>query len=70
MRVRKRQNDGVDEIREQFPDLIANDDKPDFPMRDKIRIAATDPVGFAVYAGVALAVKATPRGTAGWSRGR
>lgn len=70
VRVRKRQNDGVDEIRARYPDLLKNDDKPDFPMLDKIRIAVRDPIGFAVYAGVALAVKAMPQGGSGWSRGR
>jgi glycosyltransferase involved in cell wall biosynthesis len=70
VRVRKRQNDGVDEIKAQYPDLLKNDDKPGFPMIEKLRIAAADPIGFAVYAGVALAVKLAPTGVSGWSRGR
>lgn len=70
VKVRKRQNDGVDEIRHRFPELIENDDKPRFPILDKIRIAALDPVGFAIYAGVALAVRLVPAGSSNWSRGR
>ena len=70
VRVRKRQNDGVDEIRARYPDLMANDDKPSFPIRQKVEMALRDPVGFAVYAGVALATKLGRPGDTGWSRGR
>jgi glycosyltransferase involved in cell wall biosynthesis len=70
VRVRKRQNDGVDEIKARYPDLLKNDDKPVFPLTEKLKIAVADPVGFAVYAGVALAVKFAPAGASGWSRGR
>ena len=70
VRVRKRQNDGVDEIRARYPDLMANDDKPSFPIRQKVELALRDPVGFAVYAGVVLATKLGRPGDTGWSRGR
>ncbi|SHH65013.1 glycosyltransferase [Marivita hallyeonensis] len=70
VRVRKRQNDGVDEIRSKYPDLLQNDDKPVFGMADKLRLALRDPVGFAVYGGVALVVRLMPAGSTGWSRGR
>ncbi|MFP7674730.1 glycosyltransferase [Marivita sp. S0852] len=70
VRVRRRQNAGVDEIRRLYPELMLNDDKPDFPLIDKARLALKDPIGFAVYAGVALAVKFIPAKTSTWSRGR
>lgn len=70
IRVRRRQNAGVDEIAAHYPDLIRNEDKPDFPAADKLRIALGNPLGFLIYAGVALAVKLTPRSDQDWSRGR
>lgn len=70
VRMRRRQNAGVDEIREVYPELLDNDDKPDFPLRDKLKLALHDPIGFAVYAGVALAVRLPDRRANGWSRGR
>ena len=70
VRVRRRQNAGVDEIREHHPDLLHNDDKPAFPLREKLRLALQDPIGFAVYSGVSLAVRVTGGKSSGWSRGR
>lgn len=70
VRVRRRQNAGVDEIQEYYPELLDNDDKPPFPARDKMKLALKDPLGFAVYSGVALAVRLTGSKATGWSRGR
>jgi glycosyltransferase involved in cell wall biosynthesis len=70
VRVRRRQNAGVDEIREYYPDLLRNDDKPAFPIHQKVKLALKDPIGFAVYSGVALAVRLTGGHANGWSRGR
>ena len=70
MRVRRRQNAGVDEIKAKYPELLKNDDKPAFPLQEKLRLAVKDPIGFAVYAGVALAVRLTGSNGSGWSRGR
>ncbi|SLN22568.1 Glycosyl transferase family 2 [Roseivivax jejudonensis] len=71
VRVRRRQDRGVEEIARRYPALLANDDKPAFPAARKLRLALRDPVGFAVYSGVALAVRFGPAGAgAGWSRGR
>ena len=68
VRVRRRQNIGVTEIRRLYPALAANDEKPPLGAAGKLRLALNDPAGFAVYAGVALA---TRLGTdKGWSRGR
>ncbi|MGJ8603515.1 MAG: glycosyltransferase family 2 protein [Marivita sp.] len=70
VRVRRRQNAGVDEIRDHYPDLMRNDDKPTFTLLDKATLALKDPIGFAVYSGVALAVRLTATGATDWSRGR
>lgn len=70
VRVRRRQNAGVDEIRALYSDLLANDDKPAFPLKEKAMLALQDPLGFAVYTGVAIAVRLTGSKDSGWSRGR
>lgn len=70
VRVRRRQNAGVDEIRMRYGHLLENDDKPDFAWGQKIRLALKDPVGFVVYAGVAVAVRLSRGDGAAWSRGR
>ncbi|WP_425039934.1 glycosyltransferase family 2 protein [Primorskyibacter sp. S187A] len=68
VKVRRRQNRGVEEIREQFPELLQNDDKPAFPMGQKLSMALSDPTGFAIYTSVALATKFGRTTT--WERGR
>ena len=68
--VRRRQALSVAKIANRFPPLLRNDDKQRFPLRRKISLALCDPLGFAVYAGVALAVRLSPGRSAGWSRGR
>ncbi len=70
VRVRRRQNIGVDEVADRFPQLIKNDDKPAFPLGRKLRMALRDPIGFAVYSGVALIASTTERGRLDWNRGR
>lgn len=68
VRVRRRQNLGVQEIARSYPELAANDEKPPVSPAAKLRLALGDPAGFAVYAGVALATRLG--GDSGWSRGR
>ena len=70
IKVRRRQNAGVDEITARYPDVTRNEDKPEFPLSEKLGLALRDPLGFVVYVGVALAVKVTPRRVQDWSRGR
>jgi len=69
VRVRARQDAGVREVREKFPQLIANDDKLKLGIFGKLFLALRDPVGFAVYSSVALRVK-FGRHDGSWSRGR
>ena len=70
VRVRKRQDAGVEELRRDYPHLFDNDDKSEFSLWDKVKLAVGDPVGFAVYAGVALAVRFSRGDQTAWSRGR
>lgn len=67
-RVRRRQDAGVAEIAKAYPGLMANDSKGVLAKGDLIGMALRDPLGFAVYAGVSLAVRLRPNG--GWTRGR
>ena len=68
VRVRRRQDAGVAELAALRPGLMANEDKPALTRGRLLRIALSDPLGLAVYVGVALAVRAKRGG--GWSRGR
>ncbi|WP_022702390.1 glycosyltransferase family 2 protein [Pseudorhodobacter ferrugineus] len=69
VRVRRRQDAGVAQIDDQFPGLLAREGKPRLSKMGVAKRAARDPVGFAVYAAVSLAVKAR-RGGIEWVRGR
>lgn len=69
IRVRKRQNHGVQQFATRFPELLRNDDKPPLGPGTAVALAFRDPIGFLSYFGVSLAVRfAKWDGT--WSRGR
>jgi glycosyltransferase involved in cell wall biosynthesis len=68
VKVRRRQNRGVAEIGERYPALLVNDGTEPLGAGRIMALAARDPVGFAVYAAVSLAVRLP--GPAGWVRGR
>jgi glycosyltransferase involved in cell wall biosynthesis len=68
VRVRRRQNRGVAEIAARYPELLRNDDKPRLPARRTLAMALRDPLGFAVYGGVAVATRLGA--SSGWERGR
>jgi glycosyltransferase involved in cell wall biosynthesis len=70
VRVRRRQNAGVDEVFTRYPDLVRNDDKSPLSKSKMLIMALRDPIGFAVYVAVALAVKARPQTSQSWERGR
>lgn len=68
VKVRKRQNRGVEEIRELYPSLAANDNKPRLTGGEIAKLALRDPIGFTVYTSVAFLTRFGA--DAGWSRGR
>ncbi|MGR1580889.1 glycosyltransferase [Thalassobius sp. S69A] len=71
IKVRRRQNIGVDQVGALYPDLLANDTKPRMSVPMLLGLMLRHPLGFVVYAGVALCVKLTPdRDGADWIRGR
>lgn len=67
--VRRRQNQGVRQVEARFPGLVENDDKLSPRPREIAALALRDPLGFATYAGVSLAVR-LGRWDGTWSRGR
>ena len=69
VRVRRRQDAGVSQIHRLYPQLAAHEDKGRMGLRGLARLGLRDPVGFAVYAAVALRVRMGRQG-AEWSRGR
>ena len=66
VKVRRRQDAGVAEIARLFPNLPANDGTP---TARKLPLALNNPLGFAVYSAVAIAVRLSPS-SPDWSRGR
>lgn len=69
VRVRRRQDRGVAEIAERWPGLLSREGKAPLGGRRLLALASADPVGFATYAAVSLAVR-LKRGPAVWTRGR
>lgn len=69
VRVRRRQDHGVTEIAASFPKLIRNEGQVRPRGRELAGLALRDPVGFAVYLTVALAVR-SGRNQNNWARGR
>lgn len=69
MKVRKRQDQGVTEIVQLHPLLLANEGKGRLGPAAMARLALSDITGFAVYAAVSLAVRLNRR-QASWTRGR
>ncbi len=69
IRVRRRQDAGVREIGQKFPELLRNAGPAGVSAGDKFRMALGDPIGFLTYSSVALVVKLLPAPKE-WSRGR
>lgn len=70
VRVRRRQDAGVREIAARWPDLLRNEGKAALGAVGAARLALRDPVGFAIYAAVSVAVRMERGPAAGWTRGR
>lgn len=70
IRVRRRQDIGVAEVRERFPQLWGNHDPQPQDAVPLWRRALRDPAGFAAYALVALAVRLPHKPQERWARGR
>ena len=69
IRVRRRQDAGVDEIRRLYPDLVGNDKRQPLTVSGLLRLIYEAPVSFAVYSALQLLVRLAP-GSTEWARGR
>ncbi len=69
VKVRRRQNTGVAELSEKFPELLKNDGVPGLGAGGYARLALRDPIGFATYCAVAVMVKIKGEDRT-WSRSR
>lgn len=68
-RVRRRQDAGVAELARLYPGILSREGKQRLGKAHLAGLALQDPVGFATYAAVSLAVRLVPSG-AEWARGR
>jgi glycosyltransferase involved in cell wall biosynthesis len=69
VRVRRRQDAGVDELRRLHPALMANEGKARLGLSGALGLFLSTPVSFLVYVTV-LAAARSRRPDGGWSRGR
>lgn len=67
-KVRRRQDAGVAEIERLYPGLLAREGKTPLTKAALLGMALRDPLGFATYAAVSLAVRFGK--SRGWTRGR
>jgi hypothetical protein len=70
VKVRRRQDQGVAELATLHPGLLDNEGKAPIGKGWLLRQALRDPVGFATYAAVSLAVRLGRGDQDGWVRGR
>ena len=70
IRVRRRQDAGMRELAETFPELLANEGKAALRPADHLRLFVSAPVSYLVYTGVILAVRLGGLGGRSWDRGR
>ena len=68
-RVRRRQDAGMAEISNTYPQILAHEGKAPLGFTAILKRALRDPSGFAVYAAVSVMVRLR-RGDAGFTRGR
>lgn len=69
VKVRRRQDAGVQELARNYPQLLANEGKAPLGAKRLLGLGLRDPLGFGAYALVSLAVRL--RGADGaWTRGR
>lgn len=69
VRVRRRQDAGVREVRTLYPQLFDNDTKAPVSKGFALRLLLKDPLGMLVYMAVHIAVRMKPA-SAEWTRGR
>ncbi|WP_170605363.1 glycosyltransferase [Ruegeria arenilitoris] len=69
VRVRRRQDAGVAEIRRLYPELIRNENAQKISLSNLLHLMVQVPIGFLVYATIQTLVRLRP-GSSEWVRGR
>jgi hypothetical protein len=69
VRVRRRQDAGVKELEALHPGTMEREGQPPLTTGHLARLALADPIGFAVYVAISLAVR-MGRKSAAFTRGR
>lgn len=69
VKVRRRQDAGVEEVARLYPELMKNDDKAKLGVVDLLGLLLRDPVGFLVFGWVRVLVRFQSQ-QSGWVRGR
>lgn len=70
IKVRRRQNAGVNELAKLYPEIFANDSKLRFTLPAALKAAMRHPLGALVYGFVSISVKITVDQGSEWKRGR
>jgi len=71
VRVRRRQDQGLAQMRETLPDLANRMEETAPDRSEKLRLFLKDPIGFIIYASVAVTVRLPLfRNCGSWDRGR
>jgi len=70
VKVRRRQDAGVRELRVLYPELERNESIPAVRLIDHLRLLLDEPIGYVIYASVQLWVRLGDHNQAVWTRGR
>ncbi|WP_298922074.1 glycosyltransferase [uncultured Roseobacter sp.] len=71
VRVRRRQDQGLEQMRQQLPELASRMERTAPDGREKLRLFCRDPLGFVIYSAVAVTVRLPIfRNRSTWDRGR
>jgi len=71
VRVRRRQDQGLEQIRQKLPDLAGRMERTSPDKVEKFRLFFKDPLGFVIYSCVAVTVRLPLfRNRSDWERGR
>ena len=70
VKVRRRQDQGVRQLMQRFPEIMKNESKPPMTLRNHLELFLKLPVSYLVYVSVILMVKAGRQSEGGWDRGR
>lgn len=70
VKVRRRQDVGVSEVAELYPELMANEGKTKMTLARTLRLAASAPMSFMVYVFILVKVRLSRGGGVAWQRGR